>query len=141
MSPEEARLLRVATVLVGGSGLVLLWLREVLRPADEWAVVNHPWQPHVQHLHILAAPLLVFAVAMVWRQHVAPGLAGRRNGRSRTGWTLALAFAPMVISGALVQVAIDPTWRRAWSWTHVAASVLFVAATVLHTLARRSGPG
>jgi hypothetical protein len=31
-------------------------MRCLAEPADEWAVVNHPWQPHLQHLHVLAAP-------------------------------------------------------------------------------------
>ncbi len=147
MSRGEALLLRVATLLVAGSGMVYLVMRELLEPADEFAVVSHPWQPHVQHLHVLAAPLLVFAVALVWRRHVANGL---RNGsrRRRTGVALATTFAPMVVSGSLVQVTVSEGWRAVWSWTHIVAALAFTGVAVAHLLRRRSdrlgndaGPG
>ena len=59
MTRLEAWFLHVATILVGGGGLVYAWMRYFVRPDDPFAVVNHPWQPDVQHLHVLAAPLLV----------------------------------------------------------------------------------
>ena len=70
MSRLEAWTLHAATLAVGGTGLVYAWMLYLLKPSDPYAVVNHPWQPGVQHLHVLTAPLLVFAAGVIWRAHV-----------------------------------------------------------------------
>ena len=82
MSRSQRWLVHTANLLVGGTGLVYAWMRYFMRPADEWAVVNHPWQPHLQHLHVLVAPTLVFAVGLIWTGHVVAKYGnGSRNRR------------------------------------------------------------
>ena len=58
MTRLEAWFLHVATILVGGGGLVYAWMRYFVRPDDPFAVVNHPWQPAVhsqdRHQHAVA---------------------------------------------------------------------------------------
>jgi hypothetical protein len=128
----ESLMTQLATVLVGGTGVVYAVMRYVLDPADEWSVVNHPWQPHVQHLHVLTAPLLVFAVGLMWSTHIRPSLRnGGRRGRV-TGLGLAVSFVPMVVSGGLIQTAVDPTWRSVWIGLHLAASAMWLLAWVAH---------
>ena len=61
MTRAEAWLQHLANVLVGGTGLVYGWMRYFAEPADEFSVVNHPWQPDLHSLHVITAPLLVFA--------------------------------------------------------------------------------
>jgi hypothetical protein len=139
VSRVEAWTLHLATLLVGGTGLVYAWMRYFLESADPFAAVNHPWQPHAQHLHVLSAPLLVFASGLVWRCHV---LACRRLGireRHRTGATLALSLLPMVASGYLLQTATGEEWRRIWLWIHVAAAALWLLGYLVHQLLPRRG--
>jgi hypothetical protein len=124
-------LLHLANLAVAGTGLVYAWMRYLVEPADEWAVVNHPWQPHVQHLHVLAAPLLVFALGLIWTAHVIGKLKNGRNNRV-VGIGLTTLFLPMAASGYLLQVAVDPGWRQTWTWVHVASSLLWVMAFVVH---------
>jgi len=106
-------------------------MRYIVAPIDEWAVVNHPWQPATQHLHVLVAPLLVFAVGLIWSVHI---LGRLKNGRTNkiAGIGLTALFSPMVVSGYMLQVAVDPAWRLAWVWVHGASSLLWVAAFVAH---------
>lgn len=47
MSPAHKLVLHAANAMVVGSGLVCAWMRYLLPSPDEWAVVNHPWQPLV----------------------------------------------------------------------------------------------
>ena len=141
MSAGQRRLLRVATLLAGGSGVAYAVMRYLVPPADEWAVVNHPWQPHVQHLHVLTGPLLVFAVAYVWREHAAarlaaPGRRGRLFGRA-----MMLLFAPMVATGLLAQVAVAEGWRDAWRVAHLVLGLLWLTAAIGHAVAARVGVG
>ena len=131
MSRGQAIFLHLANLAVSGTGLVYSWMRYLLEPADEWAVVNHPWQPLVQHLHVLAAPLLVFAVGLIWSGHAIAKLRNGRRGRA-SGLGLLSLFLPMAASGYLLQVAVDPGWRRTWIWLHVVSSLLWVAAFAIH---------
>ena len=139
MTPPQRRLLHLATILAGGTGLVLAWMVFLSTPPEAWSVVNHPWQPTVQHLHVLAAPLLVFAVGLVWTGHV---VAHWREGRRRrgSGTVLAVLFSTMAASGFLLQVSVEPRWREVWSLLHTGASVAWLLTLALHVSRARS-PG
>jgi hypothetical protein len=138
LSRWEVWLLQASNLLVIGTGLVYGFMRYLMSPADEWAVVNHPWQPHLQHLHVLTAPLLVFAVGLVWHRHVSRHYASGTPNRRRTGLTIAGAAAPMIASGYLLQIAVEPAWRRAWIVVHVTTSVLWLLGYLAHQLAPRT---
>ena len=96
MTRFEAWCTHIATLLVGGTGLVYAWLRYLATPVDPEALVSHPWQPAVQHLHVVTAPLLVFAAGLLWRSHIWEGLRWRPRERLRSGLALAVALLPMV---------------------------------------------
>ena len=138
MTRAEAWLQHLSNLLVGGSGLVYGWMVYFAEPADEFALVNHPWQPFTQHLHVWTAPLLVFACGMIWRRHawarVRSGFAERR----KTGVALTFSLFPMVLSGYFLQTAVSDTWRSIWLWLHLTTSVLWVAAYGVHQLSRRA---
>jgi len=103
-----------------------------VHPSDPDALVNHPWQPHVQHLHILVAPLLVFTAGLIWRGHVWAGWKRVNRKRRRSGLSLTLTLVPMVISGYLIQTAVEQSWRHAWVIVHLAASGLWLLVTLVH---------
>lgn len=138
MTRTEAWALHVSNALVGGTGLVYAWMRYLAESEDEFAIVNHPWQPQVQHLHVIVAPLLVFAVGVVWRAHVWTRVRSKFRARRPTGLGLALLFAPMTASGYLLQTASVEPWRTVWIVVHVATSVLWCLAYAVHLLSRRS---
>lgn len=132
MNRFEAWMVYVTTLLVGGTGLLYAAMLYALEPIDEFAVIHHPFQPHVQRAHIWFAPLLVFAVGLIWRQHVWKHFrSGRPRGR-RTGVTLLAVLAPMVFSGYLLQTSVEPAWRTAWVVLHLATSAVFLAGFALH---------
>ena len=137
MTRLEAWLLHSANLLVGGTGLVYAWMLYACAPADEFALVNHPWQPTFLHAHVLAAPLLVFALGLVWRQHVAARVLGGHRPRRTSGLVLFLGAAPMVASGYLLQTAPGAGWSGAWVAIHLATSALWLASYVAHLVARR----
>jgi hypothetical protein len=138
MTRLEAWLVHLGTILVGGTGLVYAWMCYLARPADPFAVVNHPWQPQVQHLHLVLAPVLVFAAGLVWRRHVWACWRLGIKDRHRSGVALALTLLPMIVSGYLIQIAVEPSWRRAWIVIHCVASGLWIAGYVVHQLLPRA---
>lgn len=137
MNRPEAWTHHAANVLVGGTGVAYGWMLYLATPDDPFALVNHPLQPTVQAWHVVAAPLLVFAVAFSWRRHVWARVAGGYPHRRRTGLTLFALFFPMVASGYLLQVSADETLRQAWLVAHVATSVLWILAYLVHQLSHR----
>ncbi len=137
MTPTERRMHHPANLLVGTTGLVYLYMAWMLSPSDDWAVVNHPWQPTLQHLHVLLAPLLVFAIGVLFRTHIAKRLT-LRHLAANTGGLMILLFAPMVVSGYALQVSSDQAWRGGWAWVHVVSSVIWVTAYLGHMWGRRA---
>jgi hypothetical protein len=132
MSQFERWLLHVSTLLVGGTGLVYAWMLYFVRPQDPYAVVNHPWQPQTQHLHVLVAPLLVFGVGVIWRRHVWTHWKHKVRKGFATGVTLGLTLVPMIASGYLIQTAVDDTWRKIWVGIHLTTSALWLAGYLVH---------
>lgn len=137
MSAFDRWLFWASNLLVGGSGLVYAVLRYLVKPTDPYAVVNHPAQPLVQHLHVWTAPLLVFAFGHFFHHHAWAGWRGGvREGR-RSGLTLLALGVPMIASGYLLQTATSEGARTAWIVIHVAASLLWLAGAAGHLLAHR----
>jgi len=134
MSRTERWLLNVANLLVAGTGIVYAGMKYMMESANEWAVVNHPWQPHVQHLHVIAAPLLVFAGGLIWKHHVLARLRDNGSNGRLSGLGLALQFVPMVMSGYLIQISVSETWRSVWVGIHLVSSGLWIVTAAAHRI-------
>lgn len=138
MSRLEAWLHHLANLLVCGTGLLYAWFLYCVHPEDPYAVVNHPWQPQAQHAHVLLAPLLVFSIGALWKRHAWERWRSGAHPRRRTGTLLMLSFVPMAASGYAIQIAVGEGWRQAWVTVHLAVSGLWLAASVVHQIARRT---
>lgn len=126
--------LHLGALLTGLSGLVYGWMRYYGSVRGEFGLEPHPLQGLVQHLHVLAAPVLLFALGMMVRGHLFTKLkTGTREGR-RTGMILGFLILPMVAAGYLVQVAASPAWRLVFAWVHGVASLLFLITYAGHGL-------
>ncbi|MCI0587924.1 MAG: hypothetical protein L0323_13920 [Planctomycetes bacterium] len=138
MSRFEAWLLHVATALVAGTGAAYAVFLYLLEPADPFAVASHPLEPVVQRLHVLASPVLLFLVGVVWQRHVLKGLRSGRPERRHSGWALVLLLLPMVASGYFLQVAVEPVWRSLWRVVHLATSVAWALGYLAHLFGPRT---
>lgn len=136
-SAVDTWLVHLSTLLVGGTGLIYAWMRYFATPSDPFAVVNHPWQPTLQHLHIWVAPLLVFAVGLIWREHVWKHWKNGVKVRRSSGVVLMLNLVPMVVSGYLIQTAVTPGWRQTWVAVHLVTSGIWILAHLLHLILPR----
>lgn len=140
MSAFERWLLHVATWITGATGFLYLGMKYLMTRDDPFSAVNHPWQPHVLALHVLAAPLLVFALGLIAREHIVGRFLDERpqSGRASGAATILVAF-PMIASGYLMQVVTDPPVRRVLIVIHIASGVLFALWFAAHLLAARVG--
>lgn len=136
MTRPAAWSLHAAVTLVGGTGLVYGWMRYLLEPVDEFALVHHPLEPAVQHWHLLLAPLLVFACAAIWSEHVWMRVRTGHRPRRKTGLVLFALFFPMVLSGAWVQVAASESTRLLAVWIHAGSGTAWCLGYAVHLLTR-----
>ncbi len=137
MSRAERLLIHLSNLAVGGTGLVYAWMLYVMESDDPFSIVNHPFQPHVQHFHVLTAPFFVFAVGLIWRRHIWGHWSRKASPSRRSGSSLLFLLVPMILSGYLLQTAVEPDWRKVWEVLHVGAGCLWVVAFVGHFLSSR----
>lgn len=135
MSRVPRLLLWGSTLLTALTGLVYAWMKHLLEPVNEWAVINHPFQPWVLKLHILVAPVMVFAVGMGTMSHIWPLMrSGLPRGRLTGVWTAA-AFGPLVFTGYVIQAVTIPALLAALGWAHLGLGVLVTSAFLGHRVA------
>lgn len=137
MTRAEAWIVQAANFLTAGTGLVYAWLRYATSSDDPFSAVSHPWQPGAQHLHLLVAPLLVFAIGLIFRAHVwrhfQRGVAAKR----KSGLVLLAMIAPMILSGYLLQTTTADLWREIWVAVHLVSSGLWLLGYSAHYLSGR----
>jgi hypothetical protein len=132
MRPFPRWLLWTSSLLTGATGLVYMYMKYMLEPMDTWAVINHPWQPAVLKLHIVVAPVMVFAVGLIWMDHVWRHFRqGVRAGR-RSGVVAMAVLAPMVFTGYLIQAVTHVGWLQALAWTHIATGTIYLLGLAAH---------
>ncbi|WP_243385005.1 hypothetical protein [Geothrix alkalitolerans] len=135
MSAWERWSLHLAALATAGTGLMDGLLRWFGQRVGEFGPEPHPWLPLAQHLHVVTAPFLLFALGMTVRGHLQARLKKGPEGR-RTGLGSAFLIAPMVLSGYGIQVVTDPAWRTALAWVHGISAGLFLLAYLGHLLLR-----
>jgi len=136
VSRFQAWLLHVSVAAITITGAVYAWMRYAMTTDDPFAVANHPWQPHMLHLHVLAAPVLVFALGLVFADHIWPKYESRMQARRRSGVGALWMMIPMVASGYLLQVLTNETALQVMKVTHWVSSAVFLLAYVVHQVLR-----
>lgn len=124
--------LRVGFTLATLTGVVYGLLRYLGKVNGEFGPEPSHWEPFWQHAHVLAAPVLLFALGSAARGHVTGMLhRGVQRGR-RTGLMLAVIGAPLVLGGYAVQVVTQLGVRNALGWTHAGVGALFAVLYGVH---------
>ena len=140
MNPFERALLNASTCLVALTGGVYFFMKYMMTGGDAYSVIHHPLQPHALSLHVLLAPVLVFALGLITRDHILGYLREPRQRRGRATGILAVGLAaPMIVSGYLMQVLTDPAPRRILAVIHLAGGSLYVLLFLGHLVASRNG--
>jgi len=134
MTPAQKNGFRLGFLFTLATGLSLGFVTFFVRPSDPFAVVNHPLQPWLRHMHILAGPILIFMVGWLWQDHVLAHIRRRVRTARISGWISALLFPAMAASGYLLQVTMDETWQAIWRWTHISIALIWSLAAATHIL-------
>ena len=120
--------------VVAVTGLVYFYMKYLLPADDPFAVINHPWQPSMLAVHVVAAPVFILVFGMVLRSHVLKKLLSNGPSARWSGWFSLVSFAAMALSGYLLQIAADPFMLRSMLVAHVGTSLVFVAGYTAHLI-------
>jgi len=138
MSRVERAIVWLAVALVVGTGIGYGVLRYLLASTDEWGVAAHPLEPLALKLHVLAAPLLVFAVGLIAVRHILAHLQQDIRSGRRSGLTAVVTLVPMVVSGYAIQVVTGERWLVVLAWIHGVTGVVFALGAVAHFVVLRA---
>ena len=132
MTRTQRWLLLASSGVMGATGGLYWWMEHMMEPVTEWAAINHPLQPWVLKAHILAAPILVFAIGLITADHILrhagrPEMPGRKSGHT----ALWLLF-PMVLSGYLIQTVTHEGWLATLAWIHPLSGLVYLLALATH---------
>lgn len=131
--------LHVSVALATLTGIVYAWMKYFVESDDPFAVANHPWQPTLLHLHIVAVPLLVYGLGWIASAHIGPKYRSKTRIARRSGLVMMLLAGIMIFSGYVLQVL---TGEAALKWSaivHWISSGVFVAGYLIHQVVKPSG--
>lgn len=120
------------TALATLSGGAYVWMKRFMDPVDEWAVINHPLEPWALKLHILSAPLMLFAVGLITTNHIWRSLRSSLPTGRQSGLAVTLTFVPLVFTGYLIQVVTSPTVADILGWSHLVLGAVCAWAMAAH---------
>lgn len=132
MTSFQKWMLGVSSALTGLTGAVYWWMKHVLEPSEPWAVINHPLQPLVLKLHIVVAPILVFAVGLITVDHIWKQFRHSIKLGRRSGLLTMFVVGPMILTGYLIQAVTAPVALRVIVWLHLGTSVAYLAGLLVH---------
>ena len=122
----------LAALVVALTGFVYFWMKYFVENPDPFAVLNHPWEAAMLHLHVLASPPFLLVFGIILNSHVLKKLGAARLPNRKSGLASFALFAAMVCSGYLLQVTADERWLRGLVIVHVGSGTLFSVTYVSH---------
>jgi hypothetical protein len=134
VSNSERWTVWISAAATGVTGLGFFWAKYLIESTEAWAVVNHPLEPWFLKMHIVGAPIFVFAVGLIVTRHIVPHIKQNvRRGR-RSGLAMVWTLIPMSVSGYLLQVVTAAGWVTALVILHLATGFLFLFGLAGHGL-------
>lgn len=134
MSRWEKWLSHLSTVVVSVSGIVYLWMKYFMTTDDPFALVNHPLQPSMMSVHVLAAPVLTFMLGLIVNSHARKKLASPARSNRVSGLVALSSFPVMVLSGYLLQISTNELLTKVSLGLHLVTSGAFALTYAVHLL-------
>jgi len=136
MTRGQVWYLHASVALTTITGALFAGMKYWMKSSDEFAVVNHPLQPHMLSVHVVVAPLLVFGLGWIFSDHIWPKFRQKNAPHRKSGiWSMAM-IVPMTMSGYLLQISTADATRHAMAVTHWIGSGLFALAYVIHLITK-----
>jgi hypothetical protein len=113
------------------TGVAFFWMKWMMHTDDPFAVVNHPLQPLMLHLHILFAPAFLVMFGIILNSHIGRKI-GKKVPNRRSGMLSLITLAIMTVSGYLLQTLTAPTLHQIALVAHLASGAIFAVTYTVH---------
>lgn len=135
MNFNISRFNHVANVLTILSGVIygILFFLPVDH-LDPYSSARHPLIPAAQSFHILVSPLLIFAIGLIWNDHVWKKFRSPEKKKRLSGIGLALLFIPLTASGYFLQVFSNEIARQIAVAVHWVGGCAWIVSGIFHFL-------
>ncbi|HEX2120821.1 MAG TPA: hypothetical protein VHL59_04190 [Thermoanaerobaculia bacterium] len=132
MNSGQVFWLHASALITALSGAVFAVMKYFMTGSDEFAVVNHPWQPWMLAVHVVVAPLFLFMLGWTFSNHMIPQTRHGSHRARFTGQSSMWLIVPMAFSGYLMQIATNDAIRQAMAIAHWSTSALFAVIYLAH---------
>ena len=119
------------SAIVTITGIAYFWMKWMLESDDPFAVVNHPLQPLMLHLHVLAAPAFLVIFGVIFNSHIGRKI-GRKIPNRVSGMLSLITLVVMTASGYLLQTLTDPLLHQVALVSHLASGAVFAVSYTVH---------
>ena len=140
MSRPQLVFLHLSVALTAITGGVFAVMKYFMTSSDEFAVANHPLQPHMLAVHVVVSPLLLFVLGWTFSNHMLPKWRFGDGRNQRSGLASMWLIIPMTLSAYLLQVATNDTLREAMAIAHWVSSGVFVVGYAIHLIKPPAAP-
>jgi hypothetical protein len=106
-------------------------MKYMMQTDDPFAVVNHPLQPAMLHVHVLAAPAFLVLFGILLNVHVA-GRIGRAVPNRLSGIASLVTIVLMTASGYVLQVVTAESLQKTCVVVHLVSGALFAVSYLTH---------
>ncbi len=137
MNRLEKWLLHLSTIVLTVTGAVYAWMHYLMKPADPFSVINHPLEPYMLDIHIIAAPVLVVAIGIILHSHILFKIENGSRAARKSGIILIPLFLVMAASGYVLQIT-SGSINRIFFWIHLGSGSLWALVYAAHHLASLS---
>jgi hypothetical protein len=132
MKPWERWAFNIGAALVAITGFAYFWMKYLVENEDPFAVVNHPWEATMLHLHVLASPPFILVFGIILNSHIIKKLGASKMPNRKSGLASFGLFAAMIGSGYLLQVVTADGWLRGLVALHVGSGAAFTVTYGAH---------
>ena len=94
------------------SGAAYFGMKYLMATDDPFAVVNHPWEPTMLAMHVVAGPVAIAFFSLAFRSHGLPRIWQATPLNRKSGLAAGAVFVVLVGSGYLNQVTTEPEHAR-----------------------------
>lgn len=134
MNRLEVWLLHLSTIVLTLTGGAYAVMHYLMKPVDPFSVINHPLEPHMLNIHILAAPVLVVVIGIILHSHILFKIENGSRSARKSGLLLIPLFVIMAASGYLLQISSGQSHKLLF-WIHLGSGSLWALAYAAHHLA------
>lgn len=134
MTTSERNNIFTINYLVVLTSIIYFIAKYFLTIEGEWGAETHPLTIWFQKIHILTVPFLIFAVGMIFSNHIWKRICNGFSKSRTSGIFLLVLLILMTLSGYLIQIIDNQLLRQYSAYLHIGVSVAWSLVFSYHHL-------